>query len=215
MSGSGVVQSRSRKSQSSLGGACATKLPATNTLTPAGWALPSDQLAPFQTLVAKYAPTHPIMPVAALFGTRALDYTGDFTKGGQEWRAGLLRLSMMGARTHVGLAGSVRGYRTCSLKRSAVQGLTAAQKKDLLSRSLDEDPGFLVNSGYWPGSLRQMVGAEDAEVWLRSAAANGSLDAEAISTVLQAWPDRRETWSAVRRFGPECVTAYWMRRVPG
>jgi hypothetical protein len=90
-------------------------------------------------------------------------------------------------------------------------GLTAAQIEDLLSRSLSEDLGSSLTLGL-AGILRQMVGAEDAEVWLRSAAADDDLDAEAISTLLQAWPDGRETWSAVRRFGPECVTAYWTRR---
>ena len=58
-----------------------------------------------------------------------------------------------------------------------------------------------------------MVGAEDAEAWLRSAVASAAR-AEAISTLLQTWPDGRETWSAIRRFGPDCVTAYWTRRRP-
>jgi len=59
-----------------------------------------------------------------------------------------------------------------------------------------------------------MVGAKDAEDWLQSAAVGGRLGSDAISSLLQVWPDGRETWSAVRRFGPECATAYWTSRSP-
>jgi hypothetical protein len=180
----------------------------------ADWALPQDQLAPLQALAAKYTPTDPITPVAALFGTRALDYTGDFTKGSQERRAGLLRLYHdVGPEAILRLAGSVR-VPYLIIEAIGAAGLTATQIGDLLSRSLREDPGSSLTRGL-SGIFRQKVGAEDAEVWLREAAVNGSLSAEDISTLLQAWPDGRETWSAVRRFGPECVTAYWMRRTPG
>ena len=37
---------------------------------------------------------------------------------------------------------------------------------------------------------------------------------EAVSVLMETWPDGRETWSAVRRFGPECVMDYWTRRRP-
>jgi hypothetical protein len=179
----------------------------------ADWALPRDQIAPFQALAEKYAPTDPITLVAPLFGTRALDYTGDFTKGSQERRAALLRLYLdVGPDAVLRLAGSAR---VPYLVVEAIGGarLTASQIEDLLSRSLRKDPGSSLTLGL-SGILRQMVGAEDAEVWLRSAAADGRLGAEAISALLQAWPDGRETWSAVRRFGPGCVTAYWTQRHP-
>ena len=177
----------------------------------ADWALPRDQLAPFQALAAKYAPSDPIMPVAALFDARALDY--DLTKGSQERRAALLRLYHdVGPDAVLRLAGSAK-VPYLVIEAISGAGLTAVQIEDLLSRSLREDLGSSLTLGL-AGIFRQMVGAKDAEVWLRSAAADGGFDVEAISTLLQAWPDGRETWSAVRRFGPECVTAYWTRRPP-
>jgi len=177
----------------------------------ADWALPPDQLAPFQALAAKYAPTDPTTLVADLFNERAFDY--DFTEGSQERQAALLRLYHdVGPDAILRLAASVRvPYLVVEAVGGA--GLTAAQIEDLLSRSLLEDPGSSLTLGL-AGIFRQMVGASDAEVWLRSAAADGGLSAEALSNLLQAWPDGRETWSAVRRFGPECVTAYWTRKAP-
>jgi hypothetical protein len=49
----------------------------------AEWALPPDQLVPFETLLGKYAPADPVMTVAALFDTSVFDETGDITKGNQ------------------------------------------------------------------------------------------------------------------------------------
>jgi hypothetical protein len=177
----------------------------------ADWALPPDQLAPFQALAAKYAPTDPTMLVADLFSERAFDY--DFTKGSHERQAALLRLHHdAGADAILRLAASVR-VPYLVVEAVAGAGLTAAHIEDLLSRSLLEDPNSSLTVGL-AGIFRQKVGASDAEVWLRSAVADGGLSAEALSNLLQAWPDGRETWSAVRRFGPECVTAYWTRRAP-
>ena len=58
----------------------------------AEWALPADQLAPFQALAAKYAPTDPITPVTALFDTWALDDSADLTNSRQRRRTALRRL---------------------------------------------------------------------------------------------------------------------------
>ena len=175
----------------------------------AEWALPRDQLAPLQALVDKYAPSDPITPVATLFDARAFDY--DLTKGGEERRAALLRLFHdLGPDAVLRLAECAKvPYLVIEAIGSA--GLTAPQIEDLLSRSLHKDAGSSLTVSL-SGMYRQMVGAGDAEVWLRSAAADRSLGAEALSALLQAWPDGRETWSAVRRFGPECVTTYWTRR---
>jgi hypothetical protein len=177
----------------------------------AGWALPPDQLAPFQTLATKYAPTDPITLVADQFGERAFDY--DLTQGSQERQAALLRLYHdAGADAILRLAASVR-MPYLVIEAISGAGLTAVQIEDILSRSLIEDPGSWLTIGL-AGIFRQMVGASDAEVWLRSAVANGNVSAEVLSNLLQAWPDGRETWSTVRRFGPECVTAYWTRKAP-
>ena len=179
----------------------------------AEWILPRDQLAPLQTLAAKYAPTDPITPVAAMFDTWALDDSADITNSNQQRRAVVLRLYHDGGPDAVlRLAGSAR-VPYLIVEAIGGAGLTASQIPDLLSRSLHEDPGSTLTLGL-SGLFRQMVGAEDAEVWLRSAAADGGLGAEAISALLQAWPDGRETWRAVHRFGPECVAAYWTRRSP-
>ena len=177
----------------------------------ADWALPHDQLAPLQELAAKYAPTDPIIPVAGLFDARALDY--DFAKGSEERRAALLRLYQdAGPNAVIRLAGVAKVPYLVIEELSRAE-LTAAEIEDLLSRSLREDLNSPLSFGLM-GIFRQMVGGKDAETWLRSAAADGGFDADAISALVQAWPDARETWSTVRRFGPELVRAYWTRRRP-
>ena len=179
----------------------------------ADWTLPPDQLTPFQALVAKYAPTDPITPVAALFNTWALDDSADSTKSNQRRRDALLRLyNDEGPDAILRLAGSAQ-VPYLLVEALGAAGLSAPQIEDLLSRSLAENPGSTLTLGLC-GIFRQIVGAKDAEVWLRSAVADRGLSTEAVSVLMETWPDGRETWSAVRRFGPECVMDYWTRRRP-
>lgn len=177
----------------------------------AEWALKDGELATFQSIVEKYAPSDPITLAAVLFNERALNY--DFTKGGEERLITLLHLYRdSGPDAILRLAGSVRApFLIVEALGSA--GLSATELEDLLSRSLRQDPASSFTLGL-SGIFRQMVGAESAEAWLRSTAEDSRLGAEAIAALLQTWPDGRETWSAVRRFGPECVAAYWTRRYP-
>jgi hypothetical protein len=179
----------------------------------ADWTLPADQLGPFQMLAAKYAPTDPITAVAPLFDTWALDDGADPASSNKRRGAALRRLyDDGGPHTVLRLAASSRvPYLIVEALGDA--GLTASQIEDLLSRSLRENPGSQLTLGLC-GIFRQMAGAKDAEVWLESAASVSRLGGEAISALLQAWPDGRQTWSTVRRFGRECVTAYWTRHHP-
>jgi hypothetical protein len=180
----------------------------------ADWTLSPEHLVPLRALAAKYAPADPITPVAALFNTWALDDSADPTNSNQQRRAALLRLyNDAGADAILRLADSARvPYLVLEALGSA--GLSAFQIEDLLSRSLGENPRSPLSLGLC-GIFRQMVGRKNAEAWLRSVVADGRLGGEAVPSLLQAWPDERETWSVVRRFGPECVRAYWTQRRPG
>ena len=113
----------------------------------AEWTLPPDQLAPFQTLAAKYVPTDPITPVAALFDTWALDGSADITNSNQQRRAALLRLYHdVGPDAVLRLAGSAQvPYLVVEAIGGA--GLTAVADRRSALTEFARGSGLDINSG--------------------------------------------------------------------
>jgi hypothetical protein len=177
----------------------------------AAWALPPDQLAPFLELVAKYAPSDPITPVATLFDEWTLDQTNDIAKSNEERAAAVLRLyNAAGPEAVLRLAAEAK---VPYLVIEAIGGANfeAHQMEQLLSMGFAQAPGSAVTINL-AGLHRHLAGARPAEAWLRGAVAAD--DANLIADLLQSWPDDLDTWNTVRRFGGKVVAAYWSRHSP-
>ena len=177
----------------------------------AKWALQSDDLAAFQALATKYAPDDPFAAVAGLFDTWALDETGDVGRDNQRRAEALRQLyDERGPYAVLRLAAEAR-VPYLVIEAAEMAGFTESQVEELLRMSFGQDTGGTLTLGL-SGLYRRIAGEVRAEAWLRRNASNVSADA--LSDLLQTWPDGLSTWGVVRRFGATVVSSYWQRRSP-
>jgi hypothetical protein len=175
----------------------------------ASWALPEQELASLRSISEKYAPTDPISAVVTLF-----DDQSDYLSQGNQRRASALRLLFAdgGPEAVLRLAAEARvPYLIVDAAGSA--GFSELQVAELLSLSFDRDPNSSFTIGL-SGLYRKVAGADLAEAWLQKVMEEKGASAEVVGRLFQPWPDRRETWNAVRHFGPEVTAAFWKRRSP-
>ncbi|HVJ52905.1 MAG TPA: hypothetical protein VM689_10605 [Aliidongia sp.] len=176
----------------------------------AAWALPESGLTPFRALAEKYAPSDPISSLVTMFNTWPPDESDYFA---DKQRAGAVKRLHEdgGAVTILQLA---REARVPHLVAKAVSGadFSEAQVEELLTLSIDQDPKSSFTFGL-SGLHRVLAGAQRAEMWLQRMSKQAA-SAQVIGELLQAWPDGLDTWSAVRRLGPEIAKAYWTQRSP-
>jgi hypothetical protein len=179
----------------------------------AGWALSDEELVPFKRLVEKYAPADPVTALATLFDNWALDEAGDMTKGNQRRANALQKLySEAGPEAVIRLAAEAR-VPYLVVEAADAAGFSDPQVAELLALSFEKqrDSSFTLSLS---GLYRKMAGEAQASLWLRRLLEEGKATPQLLGALFQAWPDGRETWQVVRRFGQEVVDAYWTQRSP-
>jgi hypothetical protein len=181
--------------------------------TQAAWALKGEELEPLRSLSEKYAPADPVSSAISLFDSRALDDTSDLTKSEQRRSAAIKDLIVKsGAEAVVRLATEAK---TPFLVVEALAGahLTAEEIEQLLTLAFDQQPPSSITYGM-SVLYRNVVGAGQAEAWIRRKQADRDVTAQSVARLLEAWPDNLETWRTVRKFGRDVVDAYWKQRPP-
>ncbi|HEY7299471.1 MAG TPA: hypothetical protein VH684_16315 [Xanthobacteraceae bacterium] len=179
----------------------------------APWALKAEELEPLRSLSEKYAPADPVSSVISMFDSWALDDTSDVKQSEQRRSAAIKGLfAKSGAEAVVRLATEAK---TAYLVVEALAGasLTAEEIEQLLTLAFDQQPSSSFTYGM-SALYRNVVGAEQAEGWIRRTQADRALTAQSVAQLLEAWPDDLETWQTVRKFGPEVVYAYWKEKPP-
>jgi hypothetical protein len=178
----------------------------------ASWALPEQELASLRSISEKYAPADPISAVVMLFDGW-VDQNDYSSQGNQRRAAALQQLFADGGPEAVlRLAAEARvPYLIVDAADSA--GFSELQVVELLSLSFDRDPNSSFTIGL-SGLYRKVAGADLAQAWLQKVMEERGTSTEVVGRLFQPWPDRRETWNAVRHFGPEVTAAFWKQRSP-
>jgi hypothetical protein len=178
----------------------------------ASWALPDEDLTELTHIVEKYTPSDFVERLVPLFDDSSLDVDHS-TESEQRRAEALVKLyENEGAEAVARLAKETRNPYLV-VEAASRAGFSAKQLLDLLTIYLAQD----VDSSFTraiSALYRTVAGEAAASSWLQELLDNGAATPETAGALIQLWPDGRETWQVVRRFGREVVDAYWTKRIP-
>ena len=176
----------------------------------ADWSLAGEELDEARRLVDAYATADPVKSIAELFDDHSIERNDAAASAGRARAVGEL-YHERGPDAVFALAASARMWH---LVVRAVQesNLDTADVEVLLRGSFAAEPGGALPTSF-AAVYRRRAGATAAfrlieELYRESG--NG----EATAALLFAWPDERESWTAVRRLGPSVQDSYWRNVKP-
>jgi hypothetical protein len=180
--------------------------------TTAKWALPPSELAPLAELVDRFAPEDPVAKIAWMFDNWTFDTISDIKIADHRRADAMQLLFRTGGVEAVAQLGQEAKQPSLVIEAITAAKIDARDIELILGHGLQHGPTSNFTIGL-AGHHCRLVGALEAEKWLKRALSSPAFNDETAGLLLLAWPDDTSTWHVGHRLGPEVEKVYWERKL--